>query len=114
MKIKDCDMSLVVIWGMIILFALIKVITGIKDLPSVPILYGLIIKEMQSPDVSLKRVGDIISQDVSMSAKILQLVNSAFFGLPCKIIDPQQAAVYLGIETLKALILSIHVFSSFT
>jgi putative nucleotidyltransferase with HDIG domain len=90
------------------------VITGIKNLPSYPTLYGLIIKEMQSPDASLKKVGYIISQDVSMSAKILQLVNSAFFGLPRKITDAQQAAVYLGIDTLKSLILSIHVFSSFT
>jgi putative nucleotidyltransferase with HDIG domain len=93
--------------------ALKKIVTGIKDLPSLPKLYGLIVKEMQSPDASLKKVGYIISQDVSMSAKILQLVNSAFFGLPQKIVDPQHAAIYLGIETLKALVLSIYVFSSF-
>jgi HD-like signal output (HDOD) protein len=49
-----------------------------------------------------------------MSAKILQLINSAFFGLPRKITDPQQATIFLGIDTLKALVLSIHVFSSFT
>jgi putative nucleotidyltransferase with HDIG domain len=93
---------------------LIKTVTGIKDLPSLPRLYSLIINEMQSPDPSFKKVGYIVSQDVSMSAKILQLVNTAYFGLPRKITDPQQAATYLGIETLKALILSIHVFSSFT
>jgi putative nucleotidyltransferase with HDIG domain len=74
----------------------------------------MIVKEIQSPDTSLKKVGYIISQDVSMSAKILQLVNSAFFGLPQKITNPQQAAVYLGIDTLKTLILSVNVFSSFT
>ncbi len=91
-----------------------KIVAGIKDLPSYPPFYGLIIKEMQSPDASLKKVGYIISQDVSMSAKILQLVNSAFFGLPRKITDPQQAAVYLGIDTLKALVLSVDLFSSFT
>ncbi len=91
-----------------------KLVTGIKDLPSIPSLYGLIIKEMQSKDASLKKVGYLISQDVSMSAKILQLVNSAFFGPTTEIMDPQKAAVYLGIDTLKALVLSIHVFSSFT
>ncbi len=90
-----------------------KVITGIKELPSFPAMYGLIMEEMQSHDTSLKKVGDIISQDASMSAKILQLVNSAFFGLPRQIVNPQQAAIYLGIDTLKALVLSIHVFSSF-
>jgi putative nucleotidyltransferase with HDIG domain len=94
--------------------ALKKIVTGIKNLPSLPSLYNLIVAEMQSPEASLKKVGHIISQDVSMSAKILQLVNSAFFGLPQKITDPQQAAVYLGIDTLKALVLSIHVFSSST
>lgn len=91
-----------------------KIVAGIKKLPSLPKLYNLIIAEMQSPDASLKKVGHIISQDVSMSAKVLQLVNSAYFGLPQKIADPQQAAVYLGMDALKALILSIHVFSSFT
>jgi putative nucleotidyltransferase with HDIG domain len=74
----------------------------------------MIVKEMQSPDASLKKVGYLISQDVSMSAKILQLVNSSFFGLPRKITDPQRAAVYLGVDTLKALALSVNVFSSST
>ncbi len=91
-----------------------KIVAGIKKLPSLPQLYSLIVAEMQSKEASLKKVGHIISQDVSMSAKILQLVNSAFFGLPQKIADPQQATVFLGIDTLKALVLSIHVFSSFT
>lgn len=89
-----------------------KIVTGIKNLPSVPVLYNLIVSEMQSAEPSLKKVGRLISQDVSMSAKILQLVNSSFFALPLKITDPQQAAVYVGIELLKSLVLSIHVFSS--
>ncbi len=91
-----------------------KIVAGIRKLPSLPKLYSLILEEMHSKEISLKKVGHIISQDVSMSAKILQLVNSAFFGLPQKIADPQQAAIYLGLDTLKALVLSIHVFSSFT
>ncbi len=91
-----------------------KIVAGIKKLPSLPKLYSLIVAEMQSKEASLKKVGYIISQDVSMSAKILQIINSAFFCLPQKITDPQQAAVYLGIDTLKALVLSIHVFASLT
>ena len=93
---------------------LVKTVTRIRNLPSLPSLYSMIVKEMQSPDASLKKVGYLISQDVSMSAKILQLVNSSFFGLPRKITDPQRAAVYLGVDTLKALALSVNVFSSST
>ena len=89
-----------------------KIVAGIKNLPSVPVLYNLIVSEMQSAEPSIKKVGHLISQDVSMSAKILQLVNSSFFALPLKITDPQQAAVYVGIESLKSLVLSIHAFSS--
>ncbi len=90
-----------------------KIVTGIEKLPSLPRLYNLIVGEIQSKNASLKRVGHIISQDISMSAKVLQLANSAFFGLPQKITNPQQAAVYLGIDTLKALVISVDVFSSF-
>ncbi len=90
-----------------------KIVTGIKDLPSFPSLYDIIVREMQSPEPSIKKIGYIISQDVSMSAKVLQLVNSAFFGLPEKISDPQQATIRLGIDTLRALVLSNHIFSSF-
>ena len=92
--------------------ALKKIIAAIRTLPSLPVLYNLIVAEMQSPEPSLKKVGYLISQDVSMSAKILQLVNSAIFGLPKKFADPQQAAVYVGIETMKSLVLSFNVFSS--
>ncbi len=93
--------------------ALKKIIAGIRTLPSLPVLYNQIVAEMQSSEPSLRKVGYLISQDVSMSAKTLQLVNSALFGLSQKIADPQQAVVYVGIETLKALVLSFHVFSSF-
>ena len=94
--------------------ALIKTVGWIKNLPSLPILYVQITKEMQSPEPSLTKVGSLISRDISLSAKILQLVNSGYFGLPQKIIDPQQATIYLGTEIIKALVLSNHVFSSFT
>jgi len=90
-----------------------NIIIGIKNLPSLPTLYSEIIKEMQSPNASLNKIGDIISRDVTMTAKILKIVNSAFFGLPHKIINPKQAVVLLGIDILKALILYVQIFSSF-
>jgi HD-like signal output (HDOD) protein len=90
-----------------------KVVTGIKKLPSLPRLYGMLVREMESPNASLKKAGEIIAQDVTMTARVLQLVNSAFFGLPNKIVDPAQAVILLGIDTLKALVLYIQVFSEY-
>ncbi|NPV87838.1 MAG: HDOD domain-containing protein [Anaerolineae bacterium] len=48
-----------------------------------------------------------------MTAKILQLVNSAFFGLPGKITSPQRAVTILGVNTIKALVLGIQVFGEY-
>lgn len=49
-----------------------------------------------------------------MTVKVLQLVNSAFFGLPRQVASPEQATALLGVETMKLLVLSIDVFSQFS
>jgi len=82
-------------------------------LPSMPSLYAEIIDILNSPDASVKSVGDIIARDVGMSAKMLQLVNSAYFGLKRHISNPAQAVSLLGIDTVKSLVLSIQIFSQF-
>jgi len=91
-----------------------KIVSQIGSLPSLPSIYSEIIEEMHSEDPSLKKVGDIISKDLSMTAKILQVVNSVFFGLSRKIGSPQEAVVLLGLETIKALVLSVKIFAEFS
>ena len=91
-----------------------KIVSQIESLPSLPSIYTEIIAEMQSADPSIKNVGAIIAKDVSMTAKILQVVNSVFFGLPKKVGNPQQAVMLLGLENIKALVLSVKIFSEFS
>ena len=91
-----------------------KIVSQIESLPSLPAIYTQIMAEMQSDDPSIKNVGAIISRDISMTAKILQVVNSVFFGLPQKISNPQQAVMLLGLETIKSLVLSVKIFSEFS
>jgi HD-like signal output (HDOD) protein len=90
-----------------------QLLSRISTLPSLPALYHELVQELQSEDVSIKKLGDIISKDMSMAAKILQLVNSAFFGLRRQILDVGDAVVYLGLETIHTLALSVHAFSRF-
>jgi len=90
-----------------------KVLASVKSLPAVPAVYHELVEELRFPDASVKRIGEIISQDPGMTAKVLQLVNSAFFGLPRDVSSPAQAAGLLGMDTIKALVLSIGVFSQF-
>ena len=91
-----------------------KIVSQIESLPSLPTIYTEIMAEMQSADPSINNVGAIIGRDVSMTAKILQVVNSVFFGLPQKIGNPQQAVMLLGLEAIKAMVLSVKIFSEFS
>jgi HD-like signal output (HDOD) protein len=92
---------------------LLRIITGIKTLPSVPRLYNQLLEQLQSETTSSQDVGNIIAQDAAMTAKILQLVNSAFFGISDNISSPQKAVTILGINTIKSLVLGIQVFSEY-
>jgi HD-like signal output (HDOD) protein len=88
-----------------------QLVSRIDSLPSLPALYVEILKELESQYASIHRIGEVISQDIGMTAKILQLVNSAFFGYCRHISSPAQAVELLGLETIKALVLSVKIFS---
>lgn len=88
-------------------------VAGLKSIPSPPGLYYEIQAELQSEDSSLKKIADIVSKDVGMTAKILQLANSAFMGARYNISNTTQAVTLIGTEMVRALVLSVHVFSQF-
>jgi HD-like signal output (HDOD) protein len=48
-----------------------------------------------------------------MTAKILQFANSALIGLRCNVSNPVQAVCFLGLDMVRALVMSVHVFSQF-
>lgn len=90
-----------------------RVVSSMDFLPSIPSLHDEVIRLLDSPASGLKDVGAAIAQDPGMSIKVLQLVNSAFYGLRHPVSDPAQAAVLLGIDALKILVLSIKIFEQF-
>ena len=57
-------------------------------------------------------IGAIIAEDVSMTAKVLRVVNSPFFGLRRDIRTPREAVMYLGTETVKTMVLAVELFSA--
>ena len=68
-------------------------------------------EEIESPNSSIKKIGKIISNDIGMTAKMLQIANSAFFGLQRTVTEPTEAVKFLGLETVSSLALAIGVFS---
>ena len=90
-----------------------ELVSRMDRLPSLPTLYVELVDALGDPDVSLDEVASIVAQDIGMTAKILKLVNSAFFGLSREIANSHEAVVYLGHETIKSLVLTMKVFSQF-
>lgn len=90
-----------------------RFVARLDRLPSVPALYHEIMAVVRKPDASLDEVGAVIARDIGMTAKVLQLVNSAFFGLAQHISDPVDAVAFLGIDTLRALVINLHAFTEF-
>lgn len=87
--------------------------TRVKHLPTLPALHNQLTEELRKDMPSAERIGEIISRDIGMAAKILQLVNSAFFGLARPINDTTEAVVYLGVTTVRSLALSVEIFSQY-
>jgi len=93
--------------------SLIRLVSQVTTLPSLPHVYTKLLEELQSEDASVHDVAELIAQDVGMSAKLMQMVNSSFFGLPRRVESPIQAAAMLGLDVLKPLVLSAGIFSQF-
>ena len=90
-----------------------RTIGGLEGLPSVPRTYHALTLALADPDTSIEKIARIVELDVGISAKILQLVNSAFFGAARSITSIHSAVGYLGISALKSLVLSVEVFRVF-
>jgi HD-like signal output (HDOD) protein len=86
-------------------------VASIKSLPTLPASYVALLAELRSPTCSAARIADFVSRDPAMTARILQLVNSAFFGVRGSISDPVHAVQLLGVDTIGALVLGARIFT---
>lgn len=90
------------------------IVSGLGSLPSLPAIYSKLVRTLKDPDSALDDVATIIEQDVAMTAKLMQLVNSSFFGIFQKIDNTGRAVKLLGLDTIKDLVLGMQVFDSIT
>ncbi len=82
-------------------------------LPTLPGIAMRILAAVQKEDPDLKEIGKIISTDPPLSAEVLKIVNSAFYGLPSKVTTVFHAINLLGINAVKNLVLSFSLVKNF-
>jgi putative nucleotidyltransferase with HDIG domain len=90
-----------------------QLVDKIENVPTLPIVVSKILAATQDPRTSAEDVNKIILTDQALTAKILKLVNSAFFGFPRRIGTVTEAVVILGFGTIRNLAITASVFHSF-
>jgi HD-like signal output (HDOD) protein/CheY-like chemotaxis protein len=91
-----------------------RCIGGMAGLPSLPAHCAELGRALADESVSLLGISRIVEGDVGMAAKVLQLVNSAFFGLPRQIVSIEQATMHLGLSALHSLVVANALFEELT
>lgn len=80
-----------------------------KGLPTLPTYVMELNALLKSQPVDLKKVGKVIRTDPGLSAQVLRVCNSPLFGLRRRVINIEEAAILLGIERLRTLVLTCSV-----
>jgi len=86
---------------------------GLESLPAVPSVYRELSDALHREQSSPEAIARIVEQDVGISAKLLHVVNSSFFGLPRKTTSLLLTVRYLGLSTIRSLVLAHSVFGQF-
>ncbi len=89
----------------------LQVVMGqLGDLPPLPATYSRLAQMSQDPDVSMDAMAAVIERDPAITAAVLRIINSAYFGLPRRVSSVRETVRYLGIVPIKNLVLTVEIF----
>lgn len=95
-------------------FVRITIERSVRDLPPLPATFGKVLAILEDEQAPVSQVEELISVDVALTAKVLRVVNSAYYGVSGQIASLSQAMVVLGMQQVKNLVLSMAAVSSFS
>lgn len=90
---------------------ILKIVLESPSLPTLPVVACKLLSISSNEETGMKEIADMVSKDVSLSAKVLKTANSAFYNLPHKVSTIHQAASRLGINTIRSMLLSFSFLS---
>ncbi len=85
-----------------------------QQLPSLPIIIEKLDRVLNDPNADASKIAEVLILDPALAARILRMINSAFFGLTKKVERIDQAVVFLGVNQIRSLALTASVFSMFS
>ena len=88
-------------------------VSSTQCLPSIPHIYRQLREMLQDEDTTLSQLAELIAEDPPITAKLLQLVNSAFFGTGRRIASVHEALAVIGLNTMQGLVLGTGIYCQF-
>jgi putative nucleotidyltransferase with HDIG domain len=82
------------------------ILAKVEAFPSIPGSALKLLELVDQADVSFKEIEDVLRVDPGLTANILKLTNSAYFGLPTKVGSVKQAVTLMGLKRLKQLVMA--------
>lgn len=86
-----------------------SIVEAVNDLPSLPHVVLKIMELTEDPNSTAQQINDVLNQDQGMTAKVLRLANSAFYGFPRRIATVTEATVFLGFKTVRSIVMAASV-----
>src|SRR5512135_860462 len=84
----------------------------IIQLPALPTIAMEVVEMVDNPKTSASQLGKVVSTDQALTAKVLKIANSPFYGFPKKISTIDFAIIVLGYDALKEIVISISLVSA--
>ncbi len=85
----------------------LKAVLDSPGLPTLPTVASKLISVTSKPETSISEIVQLLSKDISLSAKVLRIANSAFYGFSSKIGTVHQAVTNMGKNAIRSLVLSV-------
>jgi len=90
-----------------------QLIEGQLKLPTLPVIVAKINALVDDPEVGTRQIGQAINEDAPLSAQVLRIANSAFYGLRAKVLSTEHAAAILGVRQLRNIAIQASVIKDF-
>ena len=87
------------------------ILAEVDAFPSMPAAGTKMLQILENPDASVEEIESVLHYDPGLTANLLKLANSAYFGIPSKIGSVRQAVILLGLKRLAQLVVATCVSS---
>ncbi len=86
-----------------------SIVEAVNDMPALPHVVLKVMDLTEDPNSTAQDINAVLNQDQGMTAKVLKMANSAFYGFPRRIATVTDATLFLGFKTVRSIVMAASV-----